>query len=229
MRIDRSCSLGNTGPSLTVFAANEKLAALLPPQAKVGYFGQVARRALASRIARSYFGPSRFDPLENLAANEEAADARAAGSEVSHLISRGFQGGAYSIANQNTQLSVFTEGGATLQRTQNSSSRKSLSIASSLINSQRSAIRRKSRKRKNAHDSAMVVAERETRDYTLTGGANRSGITESVCVQPHHMEPFLTLDAKIYSEHCIQEGLLMLKMSLESYGAKLEKVLQETK
>lgn len=226
LQINSEFAIGSRGNQITVFAANEKLAALLPPRAKVHYFGIVARRALSSRIARSYYGPARFNPLENLTLNEEAVEAREASSELSQFLSRGSR-----VDEDRTQLAMFSEGGAALREDHSASSLKSRGIASTLINSQRSIIRRKSRKRKMADtDSALVVAERETRNYTLgSAAAGASFTTLTTCVKPHLREPFLTAKAKIYTDQCIEEGLRMLSMSLQSYGTSLEHTLQSQK
>jgi len=223
VRINDSFALGSIGQSMTVVAPNEKLSALLPPRSKIHFFGDVARRALRSRIVQNVFGPSRFDPLENLQENQTSADARSSSVDTLRLLGKGSQRN-YSIENTSDALSIFGEG-ASDQSGRSSISSKSKSISSSLINHQRSSIRRKSRNRKKIL-APVIEGVKETRNYSISGSGENGG-SESMFVPCHHREPFLTNGKIVYSQYCIEEGLRMLKMSLESYGPKLNTVLQK--
>lgn len=218
----------------TVIAPDTKLSSMLPPRAKVHYFGEVARRALRCRLANSYFGPSQFDPLENIAQASETMDSHASHSDTITMLMRHSKRGSTTERTIDDTHSDYQSMFIKNKRTDDASVRsassiRSKSIAASLTHSQQSAIRKKSRKRRRAADDIpLVEGEAETRNSVLssTGGSSAS---EAMCVAVNKREPFLNGHDLAYSEHAIEEGLRMLKMSLESYGSELQTLLVASK
>ena len=240
------------GQDVCVFAPCDALALLLPPRSKLFYFGEVAQRALRARMARGYFGPAPFDPLEDLAHLDNVQEAQAARSETAALLMRATDRNSAAKIARTSQQHSFSAARALLcndagfeadsaaaaaggaHNVRSVSLVHSSRIGQELRSLQQAEIGRAARKRKRRSgvgQVAIVDGERESNGgQFLSGSGNAS--SEAAALPIHLREPFLSGSALnhknlVYSERDIEAGFHFLRKSLESYSVRLHEILNK--
>lgn len=236
------------GQDVCVFAPCEALALLMPPRSKTFYFGEVAQRALKARIARGYYGPAPFDPLEDLEHLDNVDEASASRSDAASMLLRrhSTRNSALKMRRDTSDFNstrALISGKSDLRKASTESPRgvrsSSLVLSSrlgdELRSSQQAEIGRASRKRKKRSGTghvALVDGERESGGSGYLSGLGNSSASAVSCVPMHMREPFLSGNSVnnknlVYSERDMEDGFHFLRKSLESYGVKLHEVLNK--